>query len=315
MAACSTQRLTYLPRFCRSAVKTGVCRAVFGQTAQSPATCPYGRGVDPDRLMEMLDSYGFDSVVLRLLSALPLAVPIVLTIAFTFFVTGWISGLRGGLRLSRRAWEITSSSVDQIPDAWTSRAVLITILVWAGQMLTIWLCYVAGNVLALFSDEDRQASVESAFERDSSLTITAEDPWRLLTPEWIGSAYRTFASIFRFDTVPQVFVTAAALLILMSYLWARRDEDRVETAGMVLGLPALILLGISMLVGVLFLLGLAVVVIAALVGVEGAGRQLSVMILVGTIFLAEVGVSYLYYWICVTAVRSSRLVVLTWKPN
>ena len=275
--------------------------------------------MDTDTLLRLLDEYSFDGVMQKVVSALAFPVGIIILMALAFFVSSWISGLRSGLRFTRRLGRVAGDSLRQIPRAWSVRAFFMTLLVWFGQALTLILCYLCGNAIAFFVSPSRQASAQLIFHQNQALASDPTALLELLTPSKIGNSYRTFSPLLRFDTIPQIYVTIAAFLIVMSYIWARRRENRVEAAGIVIGLPAVILLGLTMVAGIFFLLMLIFMlflcILSALFGIEGSWGDLLDMIIIGIPYLVCLGFSYVYYWACMNSVRSSKVVVLTWKTD
>lgn len=185
--------------------------------------------------------------------------------------------------------------------------------------LVLW-CYVGGNYVSMIFDDRRWRQIVQAIEGSQVLMATAQDPLRILSVDYIQEVRRTIGPVLQLDRIAATYVGISALLIIMSYVWAGRRSDKLHAAGVLVALPAVILLVLggagAVLYGLVAILNIGIVILSLLFGVEASVTQTLVEIVLTSLpLVAGLTICAVYYAACQGAVQNSRLVVEAWRSG
>jgi hypothetical protein len=248
----------------------------------------------------------FDDAVITLLGLLGVSSGILMLVGIAFALHSWVEGLRQTLSLATtvgRAAGRAGRTLVSLPPIRAVVTVLITALVPIAQCLTVGLCFVAGNYVAISFDDERWRSSLAAYHAHGE--------------SWLDREF--LAAILKVDGFSGGYALFAMILLSASYSMARRTtrtDDLYFRLGIWLAAPGSLLLVAS---GAVLLTSL---VIGAGVGVlilvfSGGGAALSFLGNLRLIVPLAAGflICLLYCGACQAAVRGSRLVIRAWRRD
>lgn len=182
-------------------------------------------------------------------------------------------------------------------------ALLVTVLVPVAQAGALILCFLGGNYISMIWDSPR-------WQRAVNLFAGGLDKLPPLD---------SFASVLKWDTISTAYVVLGAFLILQSYIKSSRGQfESLSTIGSVLAFPAVILLGLAAISGVftglILLFTIAVAILGSLAGAGSVQDTITESLPIALPLIVGSAVCFAYWSACQAAVRSSRIVVGSWKP-
>jgi hypothetical protein len=218
------------------------------------------------------------------------ATAIIAIIHFAGQVKKWVDFGKSGLQATANGWR----AVRRMRLA----TGVISVLVPAAQGLLLVFCYLAGNCLSILVhlDQGRWNAIAAA--------VRAEG-FRLLEPAHL-------ATVLRVDDVSGGYLGIGILCVLWSYRRAAAGRD-AATAGLILALPAILLMAGTVAVGFVGLLAVAVMVFVALLGGDWSGFSGIAGVLVPWAITGAL--SLLYYQACVRATGGSGTLAQAWKAR
>ncbi len=261
----------------------------------------------------------FDQMLVQVLAFAGVSASVLVLVQAIFLVSSWLGGVKS-LRLAAQGTGRVVSSASRLRPVRGLASVLITLLVPLGQLLALGLCYLGGNYVAMIFDDERWQQMVHAIEGSQVLMTTAEDPLRILSIGYLQEIRRTVGPVLQLDRVAATYVGLSALLMVMSYFWAGRRSDKLHTAGVLVALPAVVLLVLggagAVLYGLVAILNIGIVILSLLFGVEASVTQTLVEIALTSLpLVAGLTICAIYYAACQGAVQNSRLVVEAWRSR
>ena len=262
---------------------------------------------DPESLLKLLlSTAGVSSTIIALMS-------------LAFVLSNWFGATKSAIEVAKFARRTTKYAYRLRP-VQGLLSVMVLILVPAAQILTLCLCYLGGNYVALIFDQPRWRRVLNTLTTDPALRVDSDSIFQVLQPHWLRGAYDAISPLLQLDWISGSYVALAGFLIIMSYPWSIRSDDRLDMAGKLVALPATVLLLMAYVGAILYalvtLLSFGIFLLSLLAGVHQTFGEWAKETLVTAIPLI-VGAAGcgLYYWACQAAVRGSGLVTGTWHPR
>ncbi len=248
----------------------------------------------------------FENAVAMLLASLGVGAPIITILLLVWTLKSWldiaeqtVKGARHVSQFSRRIGQ----NLRQMPRARVATSIAITALVAMAQLLTVFMCYLFGNFIAMYF-KHRQAEVSAAITEKSFGVLLPQNLW----------------SITHFDAISGTYTVIAVLIIALSYLLVKDadGEKSVSDLAKLMALPATLVSYLAMVVlvvmgGITLLLWLILWIASGFSNaVPDAIKPALPGLLQITILLV---ICLLFKGICKAALKSSKTTLDAWNET
>jgi hypothetical protein len=252
-----------------------------------------------DECLNDFNNCSFDTVVKNTLQLIGVSSAIITLVAIVFIIQSWI----GPAKSVARGVAAAGSAIGRVaahPPTNPLMAMVLTLVVLISQALTLALCFLGGNYIALGFDQSRWASTWPILESNGIV--------RSFSPD-------VLSEVLRWDPISTIYVALA--FVLIAYSWKKSFQQRnpdLTGIGAGVALPATILLvmaGIGLIFGALiFLFGLVIAIFNGDAGSYSKDQFLNFLpLLVGG------AICLLYFLACQAGVRGSKVVAWAWQPS
>lgn len=257
--------------------------------------------------MDLTEAFpSFDSAIAMLLASLGVSAPIIALLMLIGALKSWLDigkqTVKGAVYVGVLSQRI-GQRLSQMPRAKVATSALITAMVTSVQLLTVFMCYLFGNFIAMYI-KHRQPEVQQAIADKSYAVLLPQNIW----------------SITHFDAISGTYTVIAILIIALSYLLVKNaeNEELLDSLAKFLAFPATLLgylAGTSLLVmglcTALLWFGLWAKSGFSDMTPDGMGvmvfgiTQISIILIICLVFRA----------MCKSALKSSKTTLETWSKD
>lgn len=267
------------------------------------------------RVIDLNDTT-FDAVVLAALSSLGVSGAVIFLASAAFWLASWQSGLSLSFRIARGVGRTASAAARAEPMRGPI-SVIATVGALCAQLLTVVLCFLTGNYVAIALSQDRQDQIKIASQGTSGeIPRTFAD---VTSFDWFPTLESLVRSALRADPISLGFSGAAIFILFWSYRLARSGAE-FNWLSFFLALPWSLVFYAALaggaIAGAIFLLGLAIQILAIGAGAEGSVRGYveEQLYNVAPLIAALAGCG-IYLYACDVSLRMSGVVVRMWRSG